>query len=478
MSENAVLLQTLNQILSRLSTIEDKLEIDGGSDASGGKEDPKSIRDYDAFIREYVDDFEAKANALGGKAADLGRLVKEAFTEERNILYCAAECKAPAQLPQDLLPLMKPIGEKLKAVGALTMRDDFEFHCKAVEELVTALNWVMITPAPRDYVDNFIGASDFSANKIRMKYRGSDPAQIAFCDALKKILQELMSYIKQHHTTGLAWNKKSTVDFSSWKSPSSSGVEETKASVTSNDASLSASTPPPPPKEEGGGKAALFGELSKGLNITSGLKKVTKDQQTWRAEYKNEKEKPVPSSAPKKTLAPKPVAPTVHEPSTSFNQRQFKWDVSHHTSGIVNVNVENKIHSVYIYKCGNAVIDVRGTGKSILVDSCNKTQILCDEMISTVEFVNCKNIKFQVRENVPTVTIDKTDSIVTYLSWKSMACNFVTSKSSDMNVSYPKSEGSDDMEEQPIPEQFSSVLKRKEDGSVDHLETEVSDLYA
>ena len=36
----------------------------------------------------------------------------------------------------------------------------------------------------------------------------------------------------------------------------------------------------------------------------------------------------------------------------------------------------------------------------------------------------------------------------------------------------------DDMEEQPIPEQFSSVLKRKEDGTVDHLETEVSDLYA
>ena len=401
-------------------------------------------------------------------------------------MYCAAECKRPANFPQDLMPLLKPITEKVKAVGTLRMRDDFEFHCRAVEELLSALNWLLITPAPRDYVENFIGASDLWANKLRMKYRGVDPNQIAFCDALKKILQELMAYIKEYHTTGLAWNKNSTIEISNWESSSSNtGEEKKEGPVSSNTTSTSTSsnTPPPPPKQEesGGGKAALFGELSQGLNITSGLKKVTKDMQTWRPEYKNDKDKPAPASksvsAPK-TLAAPQKKEVEHDPVTKFNRMQFKWDVSHHKSGIINVEVSSNKESVYIYKCGNAVIDIRGTGKSILVDSCNKTQILCDEMISTVEFVNCKSVKFQVRETVPTVTIDKTDSIVTYLSWKSMNCNFVTSKSSDMNVSYPKAEGSDDMEERPIPEQFSSLLKRKEDGTVAALETEVSDLYA
>lgn len=481
MAENEVLLQTLNQILSRLSTIEDKLEIEGDSNGSSGKEDPRSIRAYDAFLREYVDTFEAKGQEIGGKAADLGRLVKEAFVEKRTILYCAAECKAPANMPQDLMPLLKPMMEKIKAVGALRMRDDFEFHCRAVEELLSSMNWLLITPAPRDYVETFIGGSDLWANKIRMKYRGQDANQIAFCDALKKILQELMVYIKEYHTTGLAWNKKSTIEMSTWQSSNSNGNkggEETKEAVNASGSTTSSSnTPPPPPtsQETGGGKAALFGELSQGLNITSGLKKVTKDM------IKNDKEKqaPVPTtSQPKKTFAPKTTQQVVYQPSTTYNARQFKWDVCHHMSGIVNVKVESNKESVYIFKCGNAVIDIRGTGKSILIDGCNKTQILCDEMISTVEFVNCKNVKFQVRETVPTITIDKTDSIVTYLSWKSMGCNFVTSKSSDMNVSYPKAEGSDDMEEKPIPEQFSSVLKRKEDGSVASLETEVSDLYA
>ena len=46
-------------------------------------------------------------------------------------------------------------------------RNDFENHAKAVAEGMQALSWVVVKPAPRDFIENFVGASDFWANKVR-----------------------------------------------------------------------------------------------------------------------------------------------------------------------------------------------------------------------------------------------------------------------------------------------------------------------
>lgn len=121
-------------------------------------------------------------------------------------------------------------------------------------------------PAPRDFVENFIGASDFWANKIRVQYKKTNPPQIAFCDTLKKILLELMVYVKEYHTTGVTYNPKGVE------------IDEYSGSVAPATAPAPAPAPAPIPQtkttESGGGKAALFGDLSKGLDITKGLKKV------------------------------------------------------------------------------------------------------------------------------------------------------------------------------------------------------------
>lgn len=34
-----------------------------------------------------------------------------------------------------------------------------------------ALTWVIVKPAPRDFIENFVGASDFWGNKIRVQVR-------------------------------------------------------------------------------------------------------------------------------------------------------------------------------------------------------------------------------------------------------------------------------------------------------------------
>lgn len=61
------------------------------------------------------------------------------------------------------------------------------------------------------------------------------------------------------------------------------------------------------------------------------------------------------------------------------------------------LQVADKNQSVYVYNCGAAVIDVRGKGKSVILDACKRTQVLVDEMVSSIEVVNCHNVKVQVR---------------------------------------------------------------------------------
>jgi hypothetical protein len=40
----------------------------------------------------------------------------------------------------------------------------------------------------------------------RKEHRTTSPDQIAFCDTFKALLQQLMPYVKEHHTTGVSWN--------------------------------------------------------------------------------------------------------------------------------------------------------------------------------------------------------------------------------------------------------------------------------
>jgi adenylyl cyclase-associated protein len=88
----------------------------------------------------------------------------------------------------------------------------------------------------------------------------------------------LVAYVKEFHRTGLSWNPKG-VPVGDYKDEKKV-VPAPVAATTAASATKTSNVAPPPPK------SALFSELNKDAAITSGLKKVTKDMQTWRAEYK------------------------------------------------------------------------------------------------------------------------------------------------------------------------------------------------
>jgi len=75
------------------------------------------------------------------------------------------------------------------------------------------------------------------------------------------------------------------------------------------------------------------------------------------------------------------------------------------------------------------------------MDSCKKTSVVLDSVVSSVEFVNCQSVQMQVLTKVPTISIDKTDGCQIYLNAGSLDVSIVTAKSSEMNVLVPKADG-------------------------------------
>ena len=100
---------------------------------------------------------------------------------------------------------------------------------------------------------------------------------------------------------------------------------------------------------------------------------------------------------------------------------------------------------------------VEGKVNSIVLDQCNKVGVQFTSVVSLIEFINCRSMKAQVIDRVPTIQIEKTDGCHIYLSETSLDSEFITSKSSEMSVNIPVGDG--EYKEYPIAEQFKTHLK-------------------
>jgi adenylyl cyclase-associated protein len=220
----------------------------------------------------------------------------------------------------------------------------------------------------------------------------------------------------------------------------------------------------------------FFGSRVSIIGIAS---KVSKDQQTWRKEFKDEKPKAkvVVQAAP----APKKVEKKKKRglPILEYQDRGTKWVIENHTketatshsgSPVLEVDVSDPKQQVYIYNCDGITVKINGIKlKSVIIDTCEKVNVIFNSIISGCETVNSKKLAIQADGVCPVFTIDKTVGVTLWLSQASAdVTSFTTSMSSEMNVSIPDG---DDRKEMPVPEQF---VHRINKGS---LSSEVSDLY-
>lgn len=391
---------------------------------------------------------------IGGDVAKQAEFVKSAFNAQLEYVSLASTSSKPSDAKQ--AEWLKPTSNQISAIQEFREKNrssPFFNHLSAISESIPALGWVCVSPTPGPHVKEMNDAGQFYTNRVLKDWKDKDVTHVEWARSWVQTLTELQAYIKQYHTTGLVWSGKAEA---------------------AGPAKIGGAPPPPPPGcpppppvlppldtlalGSDDDRSALFAQINQGEDITKSLKRVTADMQT----HKNTalRSGPAPFKAPAaQSSAPKPTAAAasaVKQPV--FTRDGKKWLIEHQRSN-PNLIVENAEMNnvVYVFKCENSTITVKGKINSIFLDSCKKCSVLFDAVVSSVEFVNCQSVQMQVLGNVPTISIDKTDGCQMYLSDESKNVEIVSSKSSEMNVLLPKGNG--DYTELPIPEQFKTTIK-------------------
>ncbi|KAL4690280.1 hypothetical protein H8957_016480, partial [Semnopithecus entellus] len=327
-----------------------------------------------------------------------------------------------------LSDLLAPISEQIKEV--ITFREKNRGsklfnHLSAVSESIQALGWVAMAPNPGPYVKEMNHAAVFYTNRVLKEYKDVDKQHVDWVKA----------YIKEFHTTGLAWSKM--------------GPVAKELSGLPSGPSAGSATPPPP-----SGPPPPLVSISSGSDESTSLS-INQGKSITHA-LKHAQSGPV-CSVPKPFSAPKPQKePAVLE----LEGKKRRVENQENVSNLVIDDTELK-HAAYIYKCANTTLQIKGKINSITVDNCKKFGLVFDDIVGIVEIINSRiwggllPTSRDVMSKVPTISINKTDGCHAYLSKNSLDCEIVSAKSSEMNVLIPTI-GSD-FNEFPVPEQFKTL---------------------
>lgn len=56
------------------------------------------------------------------------------------------------------------------------------------------------------------------------------------------------------------------------------------------------------------------------------------------------------------------------------------------------VEIKDMKQTVYVFRCENAVIQIKGKVNSVTVDGCKKTSVVFDNLLSQVEVINSQSV--------------------------------------------------------------------------------------
>ncbi|XP_031830883.1 adenylyl cyclase-associated protein 1 isoform X3 [Nomia melanderi] len=406
-----------------------------------------SVSGYEDLLAGPVREYLQLSDKIGGDVAVHSKLVEKAFQIQLAFIQTAASRPAPTNQSEQIA-LLAPTSTQIQQIQDFREKNrgsQFFNHLSAISESIPALGWVAVSPTPAPYVKEMNDAGQFYSNRVLKDWKEKDKVHAEWCKAWVQTLSDLQQYVRQHHTTGLVWAKTG---------------------------SAPAGIPPPPPPcmpigdvapiNIADDRSALFAEINQGEAITKNLKKVTSEMQTHKNPSLRTGPAPfkapiVDNAIPSKTVPP--ASAPIDKPPV-FTKDGKKWLIEYHKGNkdllVENVEMNNVI---YMFRCQDCTLVIKGKVNSIVMDSCRKSSIVFDSVVSSIEFVNCQSAQMQVLGKVPTISIDKTDGCQMYLSSESMDVELISSKSSEMNVMVPKGNG--DYAEYPVPEQFKTTVSPK-----------------
>lgn len=124
-------------------------------------------------------------------------------------------------------------------------------------------------------------------------------------------------------------------------------------------------------------------------------------------------------------------------------------------SEMIEINAEIN-HSILISRCKNTTIRINGKANALSIDNAEKTSIIIDSMVSSIDVIKCPRFALQVVGTLPTLLLDQVDGATVYLGKDSLNTEILSSKSSSVNINLP---ADDDFVENPVPEQIRTYIK-------------------
>jgi adenylyl cyclase-associated protein len=400
-----------------------------------------------------------------------------------------AGCKKPA--PEELPPLYaelkaasKPFGD-LQAPKGGTKDGDVCNAVRGFEQGASAFSWPLAATGGVDTVAQGLDSSGLyvmRASKAAKEAGEAKKALLGTCLAYNAAVKAMQEWVKENAKMGLVWNAKGAA-VKDWAgvaaggSGGGGGGGGGAAAAPAPAAAPAAAPAPAAPTPAGGADApatpnlgALFSSIAsidQSSGRTAGLRKVTKEMKSGGALGPGSAAAggggtPTPTPTPPATT-PRPAAGGVKMGAPKLAEEGMRWVCEFHTKdtqqgAILTIGGASIKQEVYIYGCRDVVIDITTKVKGVRLDSCHNVQLLVQGALSGMEVVNSKRMKLQVKDRLPSVAIDKTDGIVVGLPWTSRDAIITSSKSSEMNVTFPLSDAADaDWVEKAIPEQYVSV---------------------
>lgn len=486
--------ESLTKLISRLETVTNRLEsyahhagpsshpIVNGTAAkptqNGTAEPlPASIAGFDDIINGSLASFKELSGKIGTEVKTIVDIVEKVFKLERSFLIEAARSVQPSQdaLNKFFQQFAKSI-EEVQAFKEKNRSSALFNHLSTISESIGALGWIAVSPAPAPYVKEMSDSGQFFSNRVLKEYKEKDQNHVNWVKQWLQLLSELQAYVKQTHTTGVAWN--STRQSKTFDASRVSTSDSSSSSAPAPPAAAPSGPPPPPPppmpsfndlfaeggnQQSGGGAStheALFAEINKGSDITRTLKKVSDDQKTHKNPNLRAANTVPGAPSTTKTVKSGPGASaTVKPPVLELQDKKWRVEYQRNNHNLVISDTDLK-QTIYIYNCSECTVTVKGKVNSITIDSCHRVGLLFDDVLAMVEFINSTSSQMQVMGKCPTVSIDKSDAIQVYLSRASIDAEIVTSKSSAMNVLVPNENG-DEFSEYPVPEQYKTLFNIK-----------------
>ncbi|BHF60319.1 F-actin-capping protein subunit alpha [Sparganum proliferum] len=410
---------------------------------------------FETIINGSLQSFVNTSAKISAEVKTQADLLVAAFRAEDDLLIKVS--KMPKPDDSNLSKLLAPCSAAIQKVIEFkdsNRKSTYFNHLAAVAESVAALGW---PSQPAKHIEDMVESGKFYSNRVLKEYKDKDPQQVEWVKALMEVWSQLKAFVNANHPSSLCWG--------------SGGAPSTGSGVPAPPPPPPPPAPAPEPSQGGSAMNALFADLNRGDAVTAGLRKVTDDMKT----HKNPSLRAADVTTPKSGPPPVPLRPDQRKSKSPtaapprLELRGNKWCVENYDKNKeITVNVNQIKESVYIYKCTNSVVNVKGKTNSIVLDSCKKTALLFESVISSVDVVNCQGMQVQVTGLMPTINIDKTDGCQVYLSEESKSAEIITAKSSEMNILVPTGDG--DFAEYAVPEQFKTTFTGK------GLSTTVNDL--